>query len=147
MVGITNQNFKHKRIAIEGFGKVGSSLAAMLSRMGATLIAVSTEEGAIVQTSGLDLKLLLSLKEQYGNGLVHHYPDVESVRPSELFIQPVDLLVPGARPYAINMDNVDTIDAKWIVPISNIPITREGESTIVRISNLKVDKLIVLEKM
>jgi glutamate dehydrogenase (NAD(P)+) len=127
IVEVTNQDFKNMRVAVEGFGKVGSSLVELLSQMGVNLVAVSTEEGAIIQTNGLDGKLLLSLKKQYGDGLVHHYPDVECVQTSELFIQTVDLLVPGARPHVINMDNIDAVNAKWIVPISNVPITREAE--------------------
>ena len=127
IVKISNEDYKNLTVAIEGYGKVGSSLSSLIDKLGMKLVATSTEEGAIVHPDGLDVNLLQSLKEKYGNLLVHHYPGVSRINTSELFIQPVDILVPGARPYVLNSENVNAIHAKWIVPISNIPVTLENE--------------------
>jgi hypothetical protein len=52
--------------------------------------------------------------------------------PSEgLYSLDVDLLIPGARPWAINENNVDEIKARWIVPISNAPSTYGAESKLI----------------
>lgn len=40
-----------------------------------------------------------------------------------LFTLPVDILIPGARPDAINNKNVEKIQAKLIVPGANLPFT------------------------
>jgi glutamate dehydrogenase (NAD(P)+) len=119
------------RVAIEGFGKVASTVAELLAQMGAKLIAVSTIEGAIADEGGLDVSRLLSLKQEYGDHLVHHYPDGQPITHDALFAQPVDLLVPGARPQVIHGGNADQIQAKLIVPISNVPVTAEVEEMLV----------------
>jgi glutamate dehydrogenase/leucine dehydrogenase len=102
-------------------------VAQLLAEAGAKLVAISTVEGAIVAGTGLDVARLLSLKQQYGDKLVHYYSDLRPTASSSLFFQPVDLLVPGARPGVIHADNASQIQAGLIVPISNAPITPEAE--------------------
>ncbi|MFW6116424.1 MAG: Glu/Leu/Phe/Val family dehydrogenase [bacterium] len=119
------------RVAIEGFGKVASTVAELLAQAGAKLTAVSTIEGALIAESGLDVAQLLSLKQQHGDRLVHRYTRLQPVQPSALFVQPVDLLVPGARPHVIHSGNADQIQARWIVPISNAPVTPRAEQILV----------------
>ena len=115
------------RVAMEGFGKVASAVGELLDEAGATIVGVSTIEGVIKSDGGLDVQMLLKLKEEYGDDLVHHYPDTEVEPPENLYSLEVDLLIPGARPWVINEDNVDQIKANWIVPISNAPSTAEAE--------------------
>jgi glutamate dehydrogenase (NAD(P)+) len=119
------------RVAIEGFGKVASTVAELLAQAGAELMAVSTIEGALIVERGLDVAELLSLKQQYGDRLVHRYPGLRPVEPGALFAQPVDLLVPGARPRLIHGGNADRVQANWVVPISNAPITPGAEQMLV----------------
>jgi glutamate dehydrogenase (NAD(P)+) len=127
MVHFSGLGLSGLRIAIEGFGKVASVLAELLDQAGAKLVALSTVEGAIVSEAGLDVPRLLSLRQEYGDRLVRHCSDAQSIEPHELFTQHVDLLVPGARPYVIHADNADQIRAGLIVPISNAPLTPEAE--------------------
>jgi glutamate dehydrogenase (NAD(P)+) len=115
------------RVAIEGLGKVASTVTELLAQAGAKLVAVSTVEGAIIAEGGLDVSRLLSLKEQYGDLLVHQYLNLQPVTRDALFTQPVDLLVPGARPQAIHAGNADQVQVKLIVPISNAPMTPDAE--------------------
>jgi glutamate dehydrogenase (NAD(P)+) len=116
------------RVALEGFGKVGSSVGVMLQNAGARLIAISTVAGAVTSRDGFDVQGLLQLKRLYGDDFVHHFAGSEVIHPEELFTLDVDLLIPGARPWAINEDNVGEVNARWIVPISNAPITITAES-------------------
>jgi glutamate dehydrogenase (NAD(P)+) len=115
------------RIAIEGFGKVASVLAELLDQAGAKLVALSTVEGAIASEAGLDVPRLLSLRQEYGDRLVRHCADAQSIEPLALFTQDVDLLVPGARACVIHAGNADQIRAGLIVPISNAPLTPQAE--------------------
>jgi glutamate dehydrogenase (NAD(P)+) len=119
------------RVAMEGFGKVASIVAELLAQAGAKLVVVSTVEGAIIAEGGLDVSRLLSLKEQYGDRLVHQYLNLRPVTRDALFTQPVDLLVPGARPEVLHAGNADQVQAKLIVPISNAPVTPEAERMLI----------------
>jgi glutamate dehydrogenase (NAD(P)+) len=114
------------RVAIEGFGKVASVVAELLAQAGASIVAVSTVEGAIVADSGLDLRLLLDLKRMHGDSLVRHYPGARPIALESLFTREVDVLIPGARPQVIHAGNVDHVRARAIVPIANAPLTSDA---------------------
>ncbi|MEW6296265.1 MAG: Glu/Leu/Phe/Val dehydrogenase dimerization domain-containing protein [Thermodesulfobacteriota bacterium] len=111
------------RVAIEGYGKVGGGAARFFLRAGARVVAISTVLGTRYDPRGLDVEHLLQLRRQYGDAAVRHYPRGRLLSRRSLFTLPVDIIVPGARPDAINEKNVEHIQAKLIVPGANIPFT------------------------
>lgn len=124
------QRFPALTAAIEGFGKVGSELATMLSGAGAKIVAVSTEVGAIHDPSGLDLHLMLSLRQQHGDSFVNHYPRAGRIEKPELLALPADLLIPCARTWTINSANAADVRARIIVPAANAPVTPAAEKVL-----------------
>jgi len=120
----TNRN---PSVIIEGFGKVGTAVGMSLNELGFNLTGLSTIKGAIFDENGLDIELLLKLKEKYGDDLVNHYEstDIIKVEKEKLFELSseyrTDFIIPGARPDVINNNNIDKIDAIAIVPAANKP--------------------------
>lgn len=129
VVKYSHRELSEVRVGIEGFGKVASAVAELLAGSGATIVGVSTIEGMISSEKGLDIQKLLSLKNEFGDRLVHHFPAGEVTAPESLYSLDVDLLIPGARPRVINEKNVSRIEAKWVVPIANAPATWEAEKS------------------
>ena len=123
-------SFGGASIAVEGFGKVGQAVARYGLREGAKIVAVSTTAGAIYNKNGLDVDLLFKLRDQFGSDMVKQYPNAEHISDEELFYLPVDILIPGARPSVITMNNVGKVNAKMIVEAANIPITPEAEEVL-----------------
>jgi len=116
--------------AIEGFGKVGTGVARYLNENGTRVVAISTLKGCLYNADGLDVEQLLLLKKEYGDDLVNQYPGAGLFESSKLIGLPVDILIPGARPYVIDKYNVDQVKAKVISSIANIPITEEAEDVL-----------------
>lgn len=108
-------------VAIEGFGKVGGGAARFIVRTGARVVAVSTLTGTRYDPKGLDVERLLELRQEYGDEVVRHYRGGRLLSRRTLFTLPVDILIPGARPDAIQAKNVDRIQARLVVPAANIP--------------------------
>ncbi len=108
-------------VALEGFGKVGVGASKFFVREGASVVAISTIEGALYDPKGLDVTALLALREKYGDALLAHAKGVQRIAREELFTLPVDVLVPGARPDVIHEGNVERISAKLVSPAANIP--------------------------
>ncbi len=108
-------------VAIEGFGKVGGGAARFFVRAGARVVAVSTVAGTRYDPKGLDVEQLLELRQEYGDEAVRHYRGGRLLSGRALFMLPVDILIPGARPDVIYAKNVDRIQAKLVVPAANIP--------------------------
>jgi len=108
------------RVAIDGFGNVGSSLAKYLSDYGAKIIAVSDSKGCIYNQNGLNYEELKRVKIETES--VINYERGQILRHGEIFGLPADILVPASIPDVINEKNVDRVQAKLIVEAANIPI-------------------------
>ncbi|MFX0083383.1 MAG: Glu/Leu/Phe/Val dehydrogenase dimerization domain-containing protein [Candidatus Hodarchaeota archaeon] len=127
----------HKpRVIMEGFGKVGTALAMSLNEIGYKLTGVSTINGAIFDEDGLNVEDLIKLKLTYGDQLVNQYESKNLVRvPKEKLFElsseyPTEFIIPGARPDAINKENVGKIQALSIVPAANIPYEKGVTETL-----------------
>lgn len=116
---------KDASVAIEGFGNVGTFTAKFLSERGYKIVAVSDSKGTIYNPEGLDVEKLIDIKKKTRR--VTEYPNGKKLETKELFSLPVDILIPGARPNAINETNKNDIKAKLIVEAANIPMKEEIE--------------------
>lgn len=109
------------RVALEGFGKVGAGAAKFLAREGARLVAVSTVRATLHRPEGLDVARLLALRRAHGDAAIEHYDGSELMPREALFAVPAEVLIPGARPDAIDIATADALTARLVVPAANIP--------------------------
>jgi glutamate dehydrogenase (NAD(P)+) len=123
-------HMKDATVAIEGFGKVGGGVARYIAEAGARVVAISTIDGMIMNQDGLDVDLLLEKRKTVGDKAIREYEQAEHLDKEKIFSLPVDILIPGARPYVIHEKNVQGVQAKVISSIANIPITDEAEETL-----------------
>ena len=120
-----------RRVAIEGFGKVGGGVAREVVRRGGTVVAVSTVLGAVHDPGGLDVETLWKARRQMGDRCIEALG--MAVAPtSALFDAPADVLVPGARTGAVDHLRAARIQAHAVVPAANVPYTAEGLRTLER---------------
>jgi glutamate dehydrogenase (NAD(P)+) len=118
-------------VAIEGFGKVGKATAELLHDLGVTIVAVSTSEGAIYDPAGLDIPELLELSKTVGDKLTCTHR-AQKISKQDLLCLPVDILIPCARPWSINLLNVGKVSAKIICPGANVPMSVQTEGVLHR---------------
>lgn len=114
-----------RRVAIEGFGTAGGSVAREVVRRGGRVVAVSTIRGAIADGGGFDLEELFGARATHGDEFVHHLGrDVHL--PRELHELPVDIIVPGARTGVYTPELAHRVQAEVIAPAANVPYTKAG---------------------
>ncbi len=113
--------------AIEGFGKVGGSLARLLAGAGVRVTAVATSRGALFNPGGLDVDRLSRLAERAGSALVEEYREADRLPRERLIEAPADILAPCARHHSIRADNAGSVRARLIAPGANAPLTAEAE--------------------
>lgn len=123
-------DIKGATVAIEGFGKVGGGVARYIAEAGAKVVAISTIDGMILNEDGLDVALLLEKRKKAGDKAILAYEKAEHLAREKIFSLPVDILVPGARPYVIDGKNVREVRARVLSSIANIPITGEAEEAL-----------------
>jgi len=127
-----NLDLAQSTIAIEGFGKVGSSVAKVFWQNGTKVVAISTVKGAIYNPDGLDVDELIRIKDEVGEDVINVYEKAKIIEKSELLTLDIDILSPCARHHSINLENVEKIKAKIISPGANIPVTREAAEVLWR---------------
>jgi len=116
----TGRTLDGSAVAIEGFGKVGAGTARACARAGARIVGVSTVNGLLADSHGLDVEELLALRARHGDQFVERGP--LPVRPSdELFELECDVLVPGARPDSITAGVARRVRCAAVAPAANIP--------------------------
>jgi glutamate dehydrogenase (NAD(P)+) len=110
-------------VAVEGFGKAGGGTARACARAGAAIVGVSTVHGLIVDSGGLDIDELLTLRQRHGDRFVEYASS--PVRPREaLFEVECDVVVPGARPHSIGSSVARRLRCSVVAPAANIPYGR-----------------------
>ncbi|GIK37416.1 MAG: glutamate dehydrogenase [Chloroflexota bacterium] len=120
------------RVAVQGFGKVGSAVANILAQeYGCKLVAVSDVSGGLYNPYGLDLPALteyvrhnpgLLLSECSADG------QADSITNAELFTLDVDVLIPAAIENQLTTKNAHQLRASLIVEGANGPTTFEAEA-------------------
>lgn len=120
-------NLSDLKIAIEGFGRVGSHVAELFHQAGSKLIAVSTVEKAVLNWKGLNVPRLLELREQYSDHLLDQYLEADVIPKADLLTLKTDILLPGARTWTINKDNAADLETDAVIAIANVPFSPEGE--------------------
>jgi glutamate dehydrogenase (NAD(P)+) len=128
---ITRESAKHlglelkgARVAIQGFGNVGSVAADLLSEMGATVVAVTDWKTGVYNPNGLDIKRLLAHNQAHRS--VEGFPDSELISNEQLFKLDVEILIPAAIEEQITAANVGDIKAKLVVEGANGPTTPDA---------------------
>ena len=123
------KSFQGTRIAIQGFGNVGSAAALLMHAAGAKIIAVSTGSGGVFAENGLDIPALKAYANQNNRSLVG-FPGAEPISNAELLTLPCDVLVPAALENQITKENVHQIKANIIAEAANGPITLEASEVL-----------------
>jgi len=113
------------KVAIQGFGNVGSNTARIFAKNGHMVIAVSDSKSAILKEDGLDLEKVEVHKKNTGS--LKDFPGAKNITNAELLELPCDLLVPAAFENVITDANADKIKAKAILELANGPITPEAD--------------------
>jgi glutamate dehydrogenase (NAD(P)+) len=110
-----------QRVAVQGFGNVGSYLAKFVAEDGATVVAISDSRGALYNPNGIDVPAAFAQKRDSGSfdGL----KGADRITNEELLTVDCDILAPCALEQVITEENASQVKAKMIVEGANGPIT------------------------
>jgi glutamate dehydrogenase (NAD(P)+) len=117
-------DIKNLRVAVQGFGNVGSVSADLIARLGAKIVAVTDWKGGVYNDKGLDITRMLDYAQQHRT--IDGFPGGDKIDNGKLFGLDVDVLVPAALENQITMENAPTIKAKIIAEGANGPTTPEA---------------------
>ncbi len=117
-----------RKVAIQGFGNVGSWSARLLAAEDALIVAVSDVTGAVRNPDGLDVDALAGHVESTGG--VSGFDGGEGFSGDELLVEPCDVLIPAAIEGVLTADNAGHVQAGVVVEAANGPTTPAGDETL-----------------
>jgi glutamate dehydrogenase (NAD(P)+) len=113
------------RVAVQGFGNVGSVSARLLEEAGCTIVAVSDEYGGLYNPLGLPVKKLIEYRRRTGR--LEDFDGAEPITSQGALTVDCDVLVPAAIGNQLTSRNAGSVRAKLVVEGANGPTTPEAD--------------------
>ncbi len=124
---VLNLTLDHRtRVAIQGFGNVGSAAARKLEKSGARIIAISDIKGGLYNPKGISFSKLKAWEEKHR--CLEGFPEADSLSNAELFSLEMDILIPAATEDTITAEIAKQLRCKMIAEGANGPITWEADA-------------------
>jgi len=126
-------NMKEAKVAVQGFGNVGSYTVKNVQRQGATVVAIgewapSVGTYALYNEEGLDFEDLKAYMDEHKN--LVGYPKAKQITLDEFWELEVDILIPAALENAITAEVAEKINAKLVCEAANGPTTPDADEVL-----------------
>jgi glutamate dehydrogenase (NAD(P)+) len=114
------------RVAIQGFGNVGSYLAKLLVEDGATVVAISDSSGGLYNPKGIDVAAAFAHKGETGS--LAGLRGAAAISNEELLLLDCDVLAPCALEQVLHAGNAAQVRAKIVCEGANGPTTPAADA-------------------
>ena len=118
--------FKGTKLAVQGFGNVGSFTCKYLDEFGAKVVAISDVSCALYNEDGIDVSALREYVKGNKN-LITGFPGAKESPREDILGMEVDIFCPAAMENQITSETAGNIKAKLVVEGANGPTTPEGD--------------------
>ena len=124
------KSFLDMRVAVQGFGNVGSNAARLIAEQGAKIVAVADYAGGISNSKGLDIPALIKWCAEHST--VKGFSGGEAFKNTDIVGWDADVLIPAALEDSITADNANDVKAEIIVEGANAPTTPEADEILTK---------------
>src|SRR5213594_2368797 len=118
---------ENTRVAVQGFGNVGSITAKALAEAGCRIVAISDVSGGYTSASGIDVPKAIAHVQSSKQRLLEGFSGLSKISNDELLAMDVDVLVPAALEGVITPANAGSVRAKLVVEGANCPVTADAD--------------------
>ena len=114
-----NLDLDGARVAVQGFGNVGSAAAELFAQAGAKIVAIQDHTGTIVNDKGIDMAELMPTLTQYGG--VGGFKGAEKADDEAFWDVKCDILIPAALEGQVTVERARRTTAKLVLEGANGP--------------------------
>ena len=118
------------RIAIQGFGNVGSATAELFAGNGSKIVAVQDHTGTIFNAAGLDIGGLMAQLREHGG--IGGFAGGERIPAEQFWDVESDFLVPAALEGQITADRARRLKTRIVLEGANGPTVSEADAILAR---------------
>ncbi|HEV2249736.1 MAG TPA: Glu/Leu/Phe/Val dehydrogenase [Candidatus Limnocylindria bacterium] len=115
------------RVAVQGFGNVGSFAALALAQAGCRVVGISDVTGGYADPAGIDVAKALEHVKRDPQRTLDGLAGATRISNAELLAIDADVLIPAALEAQITQENASSIRAKIVVEGANGPLTAEAD--------------------
>ena len=126
--GRLGRSIADMRIALQGFGNVGSAVAKQITELGGKLVAIGDTSGSTTNAAGLDIASLLD--HIAAGGAVKGFAGGTDIPAQAVLEIDCDILIPAATESVITAANAPRIKATLIAEGANGPTTPAGDKVL-----------------
>jgi glutamate dehydrogenase (NAD(P)+) len=123
-----NIEMDHARVAVQGFGNVGSIAAKLFAANGAKIVCVQDHTGTIVNHNGFDMTNLLEHVAQTRG--VAGFKGGDAIANEDFWDIKSDILIPAALEGQITAERAQRIQTRLVLEGANGPTTPDGEAVL-----------------
>ncbi len=105
------------KVAIQGFGRVGMTVAEELAEIGAIVIGIADDREAVANSAGIDVKRAVEWMREHD--AIRGLPDTEPLTKAELFALDCDILALAGLQGEVTDANAGSIRAGIVAEIAN----------------------------
>ncbi|MDR7333484.1 Glu/Leu/Phe/Val dehydrogenase [Roseateles asaccharophilus] len=123
-----NMEMDGARIAVQGFGNVGSIAAKLFAANGAKIVAVQDHTGTLVNSNGFDMTNLLDHVAQTRG--VAGFKGGDMIANEDFWNVKSDVLIPAALEGQITAERAQSLQTRLVLEGANGPTTPDGEAVL-----------------
>ena len=120
-----NVHIDGARVAVQGFGNVGSAAAELFTGSGAKIVAVQDHSGTVYNPNGLDMAGLMA--EVHHAGGIGEFKGGDKIAGEDFWDVESDFLIPAALESQITGPRAQRIKTKMVLEGANGPTTPDGD--------------------
>lgn len=114
------------KIAVQGFGNVGSEAALLFTQAGAKIICIQDHTATLYQPNGINIKALMEYQQQHGS--IQGYSVADEISAEKFWTIATDILIPAALEGVITASIAPLLQTRLILEGSNGPTTPEADT-------------------
>jgi glutamate dehydrogenase/leucine dehydrogenase len=118
-------NINGAKIAVHGFGNVGTFAYKFLTDMGVKVIVLADHEAVVYEKNGFNKKEIEKIIDR--KKTLKEYPYGKKIPAEKFWEIETDILIPASITNVINNSNKNKIKTKLIIEAGNIPMSEEIE--------------------
>ncbi len=116
------------KVAVQGFGNVGSVAAELMAQANARVVAVQDHTGSLYKPDGIDVAALARHSREHG-GLAG-FVGAEAIGEEDFWGVDCDILIPAALEGQLDGPRAERIRARLVVEGANGPVNRRGDEVL-----------------
>ncbi|EBV5848109.1 Glu/Leu/Phe/Val dehydrogenase, partial [Salmonella enterica subsp. enterica serovar Livingstone] len=116
------------RVAVQGFGNVGSEAARLFAGAGARVVAIQDHTATLFNATGIDMKALTAWQTEHKQ--IAGFPGAETIASDAFWRLEMDILIPAALEGQITRQRAEALTCKLVLEGANGPTYPDADDVL-----------------